>query len=208
MPLRDLSRGGGVGIVVTTPLRIELAKPVGKAWGGLGKTVNRQGILVHYDASRTDTGAVAWLEDDLRARVSYHYLVLDDGRILQIAPPGTRAWHAGVCKPSRREFTYSDGNNAFYGVAAAATDGERATTAQLESIAQLCRYLFWLEGWDEAETWRITGHDAEAWPRGRKVDPIGDRSQRPENPFRDLPPVLDVAELRSRFLASSWTGIP
>lgn len=187
-------------------LRVELGKPKFKAWGKLKGT--RQGICLHYDGSRSDAGGLAWLEDDERVRVSYHYYILDDGRILQICPPGMRSWHAGVCKPSRREFTYSDANSAFYGISIAATDGERATEEQLESVVVLCRYLFWLEGWDEADLWRITGHNSEAWPRGRKVDPEGDRSQRPDNPFKDLPPVLSVEDVRTRFAATPWQGIP
>jgi N-acetyl-anhydromuramyl-L-alanine amidase AmpD len=178
-------------------LQIEIAKPVSKAWDRLKGT--RQGVLLHHDASRSDVGAIAWLEDDRRAKVSYHFLVLDDGRILAIAPLGTRAWHAGVCKPSRREFTYADGNDAFYGIAIAATDGERATEAQEASVTRLCQYLYWLEGWNEAETWRITGHDAEAWPRGRKTDPTGTHAEHP---------VLSVEEIRTRFAATAWTGIP
>lgn len=184
---------------MTDALRVTIAKPVGKAWGRQPGGAVRQGILLHYDASSSDKGALAWLEDDARARVSYHYLVLDSGEVLQIAPPAARAWHAGECRPSRREFTYSDGNNAFYGVAIAATDGERATPAQVEAVAKLCHFLFWLEGWSEADLWRITGHDAEAWPRGRKSDPTG------SNPAA---PVLSVKEVQDRFAATAWRGIP
>lgn len=180
-----------------TTLAVEVAKPVGKAWGTQRGT--RQGVLIHFDASASDKGAVAWLEDDARAEVSYHYLVLDDGRVIQLAPPGTRAWHAGVCRPSERRFTYSDGNNAFYGVSIAAKPGDKATEAQLDSVAKVCKYLFWLEGWDERETWRITGHSAEAWPRGRKTDPEGPD---PDNP------VLSVEAVRTRFATTLWRGIP
>lgn len=190
---------------MTEALRVSLAKPVTKSWGRQPGGA-RQGILLHYDASRSDKGAVAWLEDDARAEVSYHYLILDSGDVLQIAPPGTRAYHAGVCKPSRKEFTYSDGNNAFYGVAIAATDGEHATPEQVEAVVQLCHYLYWLEGWNVADTWRITGHDAEAWPRGRKVDPVGERA--PGSKFAGQPPVLSVQEVQDRFAATAWAGIP
>lgn len=180
-------------------LRIELAKPVGKAWGRMGRGVARHGVMLHYDASRSDAGAVAWLEDDERCRVSYHYLVLDDGRILQIAPPESRAWHAGECRPSEKRFTYTDANAAFYGVAIAATDGETATLVQLKAVVELCHYLFWLEGWEPAaESWRITGHNREAWPRGRKVDPVGSD---PRNP------VLSVDLVRAQLVSSEWTGI-
>jgi N-acetyl-anhydromuramyl-L-alanine amidase AmpD len=180
-------------------LRIEIAKPVGKAWNRLGTRAVRQGILLHFDASASDKGAVAWLEDDARTKATYHYLVLDDGRVLQLAPPGMRAYHAGACKPSDARLPYTDGNTAFYGVAIAARDGERATEAQKEQVALLCRYLFWLEGWPEEETWRITGHDAEAWPRGRRSDPTGTDPKHP---------VMSVEEIRTRFATTTWHGIP
>lgn len=176
---------------------MEIAKPVRKAWGKLNGT--RQGVLIHYDASASDKGAVGWLEDDARVEVSYHYLVLDDGRVIQIAPPGTRAWHAGVCRPSSKRFTYSDGNNAFYGVAIAAKPGDTATDAQLDAVARLCKMLFWLEGWPETDEWRITGHSAEAWPRGRKQDPEG-----PD----PAAPVLSIDAVRTRFATTLWRGIP
>lgn len=178
-------------------LRVALGKPKAKAWGKLKGF--RQGICLHYDASRSDKGAVAWLEDDARVEVSYHYLVLDDGEILQIAPPGTRAYHAGVCRPSRKEFTYADANSALYGVSIAATDGETATLKQLESVVALCHYLFWLEGWNPKDDWRITGHDAEAWPRGRKIDPTGSDENNP---------VLSVQHVRTTFAANPWQGFP
>lgn len=178
-------------------LTVELGKPKYKAWGK-EKGV-RQGVMLHYDGSKSDAGGLAWLEDDERVRVSYHYYVLDDGRVLQIAPPNSRSWHAGECKPSSPKFTYSDGNNAFYGISIAATDGDTATMAQLESVVALCHYCFWLEGWNEADLWRITGHSAEAWPRGRKSDPEGSNVANP---------VLSVQHVRTRFSQTQWTGIP
>lgn len=177
-------------------MQVELGKPKVRAWSRLKG--ERQGCMIHYDASASDKGGLAWLEDDGSVQVSYHFYVLDDGRIIQICPPGFRAWHAGVCRPSSAKFTYSDGNSAFYGISIAATDGDKATAAQVESVVQLCHYLFWLEDWPEKETWRITGHNAEAWPRGRKSDPEGTKAV----------PVLSVEHVRTRFAATTWQGIP
>ena len=177
-------------------LRLEIGRPKFRAWHDTPRE-DRQGIMLHYDASASDNGAVAWLEDDDRARATYHALVLDDGRIITLAPFTTRAWHAGACRPSTG-FTYRDANSALYGVSIAARDGEQATSAQVTSVARLCQYLYWLEGWDPDEAWRITGHDAEAWPRGRKVDPTGTGAA----------PVLDVTVVRSMLATAGWTGIP
>lgn len=156
-------------------------------WGTLREP--RQGILVHYDASASDAGALAWLRDDPRCRVSYNWLILDDASQHTIAPLDARAWHAGVCRPSDARLGYRDANSAFYGIAIAATDGEVATEAQREWVARLCVPLFRRHGWSRQEDlWRIVGHNTEAYPRGRKHDPVG------SNPAR---PVLSVADIRN-----------
>lgn len=148
--------------------------------------------MLHYDASSSDRGAVQWLTQDPRCRVSYNFLVLDDGKVVGVAPPDARAWHAGVCKPSDPRLIYADANSAFYGVSIAATAGERATPLAKESVADLCRALFARHGWDYSAVWRIVGHASEAWPRGRKVDPEG-----PD----PLHPVMSVAEIRGMVAA-------
>jgi N-acetylmuramoyl-L-alanine amidase len=52
-------------------------------------------ILLHYTGMPTAEGALARLCDPA-AEVSCHYLVFEDGRILQLAPEARRAWHAGA----------------------------------------------------------------------------------------------------------------
>lgn len=149
----------------------------------------RIGCMIHYDASRSDRGAVAWLTKDPTCKVSYNWLVTDDGTAHEIAPHNRRAYHAGVCRSSdSTRLPYKDANSAFYGIAIAATDGETATPAQLATAVRLIEGRFKHHGWDKSETWRIVGHDTEAWPRGRKHDPTGSNPQRP---------VLDVARVRA-----------
>lgn len=140
----------------------------------------RQGILLHYDASQNDKGAVAWFQDP-RCEVSYQFLVTDDGAAHRIAPDTARAYHAGVCKSS--SFAYTDANSAFYGVSLAATDGDTCTPKAFDTVVRLCVGYCLKHGWG-AE--RITGHSAEAWPRGRKVDPEGTKPT----------PVLSVERVR------------
>lgn len=132
----------------------------------------RVGVMLHYDASGTDAGAMSWFSHK-DCRVSYHYLVLDDGGYVSIAPLDKRAWHAGACRPSDPKLTYTDANSAFYGIAAATNDRVDVTPLQLLTIAWLTRRLFAREGWPTLDLWRITGHREEAWPRGRKTDPQG-----------------------------------
>lgn len=150
----------------------------------------RLGVMYHYDASTSDRGAMQWLLHDPRCKVSYSWLFLDDGTIVTIAPPDARAWHAGICRPSEPRLRYVDANSAFYGLSLAATAGDSATEPAKNALADLTRALFGRHGWDtRTELWRIVGHNTEAWPRGRKSDPIG------PDPAH---PVLSVEEIRQR----------
>lgn len=134
----------------------------------------RIGVMVHYDDSGSDAGAVAWLTQDPRCKVSYHWLVLDNGERVEIAPADARAWHAGVCRSSDPRLRYRDANSAFYGVALAMDGNDVVTEAARRSLVGLCATLFRTHGWDLVhEGWRIVGHSSEAWPRGRKIDPEG-----------------------------------
>jgi len=171
------------------------AQPVRQNWNSPRE--KRVGILLHYDASKSDAGALHWLTRDPRCAVSYHVLITDDGTAYQIAPLDRRAWHAGVCVPSSPRLTYRDANSALYGVCIAATDGDRATGAQITAVVATCTMLAQREGWNlAAEPWRITGHNAEAWPRGRKTDPEGTVPGRP---------VLSVAQIRAAFTTKEDT---
>jgi len=149
-------------------------------------TEARQGIMLHYDASRSDKGAVTWMRDK-ECKVSYQVLVLDDGAVERIAPDNTRAYHAGACRPSIPSLRYKGANSAFYGVAIAATSGEHVTPLQLASVVRVTVGYFLRHGWGADQVWRIVGHDTECWPRGRKTDPRGPDASHP---------VLDVLAVR------------
>jgi len=51
-------------------------------------------IVLHYTGMATGAGAEAWLCDPA-SEVSSHYLVHEDGRIVQMVRESDRAWHAG-----------------------------------------------------------------------------------------------------------------
>jgi N-acetyl-anhydromuramyl-L-alanine amidase AmpD len=166
-----------------TKTRYKIPKLKPRNWGAL--TEPRIGVMLHYDESGGDDGAVEWLLFDPRCKVSYNLLVLHDGTVRDIAPIDKRAWHAGVCKPSDPRLMYKDANSALYGISVAAKHTEKATTAQFAMIVQICVALFKQHQWPASETWRIVSHRTEAWPRGRKDDPDG-----------QLGVVLDVAAVR------------
>ncbi len=172
--------------------------------------VPRLGVMLHYDDSASDAGALAWFKD-ARCRNGYTWLVLDDGEVVELADPAKRTPHAGVCRTP-------NANSVFYGIAAATDGATPATAEQVKSIVRLCAFVGRKHGWagsgeagvDTAWDW-IRGHDAEAtwspaltraaglddargrmlWGQtGRKVDPTGVRA--------DGVPVLSVREVRAR----------
>ncbi len=68
----------------------------------------RCGIMLHYDDSSSDQGALEWFRDP-RCTNGYTWLVLDDGRVVELADPGMRTPHAGPC-------LVPNANSRFYGL--------------------------------------------------------------------------------------------
>jgi hypothetical protein len=52
----------------------------------------REGVMLHYDDSTRDDWAVEWF-DDPRCHNGYTWLVLDDGRVVELADPALRTPH-------------------------------------------------------------------------------------------------------------------
>lgn len=141
-------------------------------WGALRE--RRVGVMLHWDASGSDVGAVAYLRWHPACRVSYTVLVLDDGTLERIAPDDARAWHAGSCTPSDpARLPYRDANSAFYGLSFAARPGDVVRREQLEAAVRQVGAWFAGEGWHPREWHRITDHYTETrLPSGshRKAD--------------------------------------
>lgn len=156
----------------------------------------RAGLMVHYDDSSRDDWAVEWFSDP-RCTNGYTWLVLDDGRVVELADPALRTPHPGPCKTAKA-------NSAYYGVAAATNGLVLATEQQLASIARICATIIRHHHWvNESLDDVVVGHDEQAvWTAaytarrelwgtlGRKVDPTG---QRP-----DRRPIIDLVDLRHR----------
>ncbi|WP_246217638.1 N-acetylmuramoyl-L-alanine amidase [Jiella pacifica] len=51
-------------------------------------------LILHYTGMGSGEGAVRWLQDPT-SEVSCHYVVHEDGRIVQMVREADRAWHAG-----------------------------------------------------------------------------------------------------------------
>lgn len=161
---------------------------------------NRHGIMLHFDASRTDEGAINWF-DDPDFKLSYNRAYTDNGRRIKLTPTiEHRAYHAGVCRSDA--VVHDNANSSFYGLCVTAGDGQIATTEQFTAIcvdaAVIAKYHQRRgdPGWGIGNIgWWITGHEDWAAPPGRKHDPTG------ENPKKGLPPVLDKVAVRETVIA-------
>ena len=169
-----------------TPSVIEL-RPKAHAWNDRLRET-RRGVMLHYDGSSTDAGGISWLASP-SIKASYNLVVPDDASWATVAPLRARAWHAGRCRPSEGVIPYDDANSAFYGIAILNSGREDVTPRQMLTAAWLIRRIFERHGWPLSEAWRLTTHSAEAWPRGRKIDPEGPD---PANPILSRADILDL----------------
>src|SRR5215469_16723256 len=122
-------------------------------------------LLLHYTGMKTTQAALERLCDPA-ARVSSHYLVFEDGRIVQLVPEARRAYHAGE---SSWEGT-TDINSRSIGIEIGNQGHDFGCPtfpdAQIERLITLCRDI--VARWPIAP-WRVLGHSDVA--PNRKRDP-------------------------------------
>ncbi|GAA4116878.1 N-acetylmuramoyl-L-alanine amidase [Aminobacter aganoensis] len=122
-------------------------------------------IVLHYTGMETGAGAEAWLCDPV-SEVSSHYLVHEDGRIVQMVRESDRAWHAG--KSSWQGQT--DINSCSIGIEIVNPGhafGYRSfPRRQMEAVVALC---LGIAGRHNVPPERVLAHSDVAL--GRKVDP-------------------------------------
>ena len=133
-------------------------------------------ILLHYTGAPTGEARAAWLRDpggqaldwlaSPQSCVSTHYLVHEDGRIVQLVSEARRAWHAGAA--SWRGET--DINSRSVGIEIVNLGHEAGLPefplAQIEAVIGLCRSIASRHG---VKPERVLAHSDVA--PGRKVDP-------------------------------------
>ncbi|EHS49691.1 N-acetylmuramyl-L-alanine amidase, negative regulator of AmpC, AmpD [Rhizobium sp. PDO1-076] len=95
-------------------------------------------LLLHYTGMPTGEGAQAWLCNP-DSQVSSHYIVHEDGRVVQMVPEDRRAWHAGQSSWAGE----TDINSRSIGIEIA-NAGHPAglpdyPDRQIESLIELCR---------------------------------------------------------------------
>ena len=110
-----------------------------------------------------DHASHPWLERLRGLRVSAHFFIRRDGRIIQFVSTEQRAWHAGVSRFGGRERC----NDFSIGIELEGTDDLPYTDAQYAVLEQLTRHI--RSAWPAIDLNRIQGHSDIA-PQ-RKTDP-------------------------------------
>lgn len=95
-------------------------------------------IILHYTGMEDGRAAEDWLANVI-SEVSAHYLVHEDGRIVQMVPEAARAWHAGNSFWKGE----TDINSASIGIEIVnpgpLADFPDFTTAQIDAVIDLCK---------------------------------------------------------------------
>ena len=159
-------------------------------------------IVLHYTGMESGEAAEAWLCTP-ESEVSSHYLVHEDGRIVQMVREGDRAWHAG--KGSWRGI--GDVNSLSIGIEIA-NPGPLAgfppfPERQIDAVAALCLGIAARHG---VASERVLAHSDVA--PGRKIDP-GERFPWSVLAERGVGHIVEPAPVRGgRFLAMGDRGEP
>lgn len=132
-----------------------------------GERVDRaapDSIILHYTGMPTEEAAISWLCNP-ESQVSSHYLVRENGDVVQMVPESRRAWHAGKSFWAGA----TDINSRSIGIEIANAGHPSLPDypqKQIEAVAQLCL--------DCAKRWSITPDRVLAHSDiapVRKVDP-------------------------------------
>ncbi|MEH6360408.1 MAG: N-acetylmuramoyl-L-alanine amidase, partial [Amylibacter sp.] len=118
-------------------------------------------VVVHYTAMETADAACARLCDEA-AEVSAHYLISEQGDIVQLVDEDMRAWHAGAGAWG----DVTDVNSHSIGIELANTGDTPFAAAQMDALEGL---LGGIQNRWKIPAARIIGHSDMA--PGRKFDP-------------------------------------
>lgn len=129
-------------------------------------------VVIHYTGSLNIEGTIAWFKDPV-SKVSAHYVIGRDGRLVQMVPDNRVAWHAGrsAMRPHldegdpRKE---PNVNSFSLGIELVGTHDSGFERPQLSTLYTLLEQLV---AKYRIPPERVVGH-ADIAP-GRKIDPDG-----------------------------------
>lgn len=106
-----------------------------------GRNGRRPLAIVDHITAGSYPGCLSWMQNPA-SQGSAHYLVLRDGRILQLVKDEDTAWHAGIA--NKPNWSLYDGSNPNYytlGIEHEGQPGDELTGAQYQSTLWLHRQL-------------------------------------------------------------------
>lgn len=118
-------------------------------------------MVIHYTAMQTAEAACATLCNPA-TEVSAHYLIAEDGAVLNLVPEALRAWHAGA----GRWGAVTDVNSRSIGIELANPGHCPFAARQMDALVDLLGGILARWSIDPA---RVIGHSDMA--PGRKIDP-------------------------------------
>lgn len=118
-------------------------------------------IVLHYTATADGEKALNWLTSS-DSKVSSHYFVFEDGRIVQSVSESKRAWHAGISSWK----TETDLNSRSIGIEISNSGDTHYPDVQIQSVCKLVGSILKRHN---IVPERILGH-SDISP-GRKIDP-------------------------------------
>jgi N-acetylmuramoyl-L-alanine amidase len=134
-------------------------------FGPRRETLKPDMIVLHYTGMATGAGAEGWLCDPA-SEVSSHYIVHEDGHIVQMVRESDRAWHAGKSS----WFGRTDVNSCSVGIEIAnpghALGYRNFPERQVRAVIGLCAGII---GRHSIPAQRVLAHSDVA--PGRKIDP-------------------------------------
>jgi N-acetyl-anhydromuramyl-L-alanine amidase AmpD len=130
-----------------------------------GATINC--LVLHATVEPTTEGTMGIFLNTAR-KVSAHFVVGRDGRVVQMVPVERRAWHAG---PSVLDGTPGVNDYSVGIEMVNLNDGKDPyTDAQIHAVAGILRFLRSRYNIPDS---RVVSHASIALPAGRKSDPVG-----------------------------------
>lgn len=126
---------------------------------GKGRLTYRpEAIIIHITEGSSES-AIKWCHDQ-KSKVSYHYIVREDGSIIELVRPENTAWHAGLIKnPSWQKIKKNINPNLYtIGLAFAGHSTEGPNFMQFCSMVLLVKKLC-TDYKIKVDTENIVGHN-------------------------------------------------
>lgn len=115
------------------------------------RSVKIDTIIIHYTGANRILSTIYWFQDK-QSKVSAHYVIGRDGRIVQMVDDENKAWHAGASYFRGKKNV----NNFSIGIELVGTKDSGFTDEQYEACAFICDQL--IEKY-EIDLDRIVGHE-------------------------------------------------